>query len=241
MRLRVLLFTLILLTITACSSSDAPTFSTNTPAPLTGFVEFAPHLQNAVFYSEVLNLSGTAQDMVNDRFRIRVINALDEVIAETVVTVQDEQWEVSLVHGYTGEPMQLNIFALPENTQFVGDYALLTTIISDLEYRPDGLYGAILYPLADDVVGGDQIEVYGTLSGTSQPAWVQLVIDDEVISEFETTYQNTTRVDEMWWETELILPTDYAGPATLKLGYKDDTGSFVEVEAVNIMLSIIAG
>jgi len=233
------------LLLAACSPVVPQEAATPVPtAPLLqGEVNITHPSNGSIIYAETLYLEGLARGLPSDGFRLRVLSANDEIIAETTVQpAEDETWTLELVHEYAGDPTEVTIFALPVDESISGDYDLVTAMFANLDFRPEGIYGQIINPAENDIVGGDVIPVIGTVSGINSPLTITLtqpdatVIDEEIVA-----ITNPYRIDAVLWNTQLQRG-DYTGPANLSVTYIDSqSGGLVTLHRIEIGISIAAG
>src|SRR5688572_2394982 len=113
---------LIIVLFSACTPAD----NNATPVPtatagLSGSVDIVYPPDGSTVYAESLSLRGTAQGLANNTFTIEVVGVDDEIIARSSVTATDGQWAVELPHSYTGEPVEVSIYALPSDTDLTSD------------------------------------------------------------------------------------------------------------------------
>lgn len=239
-----LLFTLLL---AACAPVESPSQSNVTVLPtsqaLAGNVSITHPQDGSIIYAEALYLEGIAADLPEAGFRIQLISASDEILAETTLQPDTQNWSLELVHGYAGDPTEVSIFALPANETIETDYSLVSIVIAPLDTRPEGIFGRLDAPLSGSVVGGDVIEIIGTISGLEDTTLnVSLERPDgSLISESVATVINPYLVDEVVWTANLDTE-DYTGPATVRAFYTDpETEDIVEIGNSDVVISIAAG
>ncbi len=224
----------------ACSPSDPAQTPIPTVPPLEGNVSIEMPLDGAVIYSEVFVLRGTAQGV--DTFQLLITDTADETIARAMVDVEDGQWAVNIPHTYNGEPTEAIISALPTNASVAGDYDLVSIILSSIDNRPDGVFGSIISPIDESVVGGDFIPISGNASGLFEGTFIlALENEGEIISQLVMTHNNPNLIDDMPWSADLQT-NDYTGEATIRMYYQDARdGTEVTLDSVVITISQIAG
>ncbi len=243
MRLTIAICCLALL-ITGCggepqAASDTP--AAPSAAPLTGAVDIEFPPDGAVIFAESLHLAGTSAGV--ETFVIQLVDVNETIITATTITpAADGRWQTEVVHGYTGEPTEVNILALPaaDDTR---DYDIATIILTDISNRPQGVFGAIFSPFDGATVGGDTIEVTGTASGLFEGTMqLELTdVDGTLISTMVVTVFNPNLIDEIPWTAD--LPTSgYLGEATIR-AYSVDMadGSEDLIGQVTITLTDAAG
>jgi hypothetical protein len=244
MRYAITFFTGLIIILTACQSTPQSVETAIPTVPtLQGQVDIITPQSGSIIYSEALYLQGSAEDVPEEGFRLRVVTALDEVLTETVVRPEDGQWLVELVHEYRGDPTEVSIYALPVNEAIPLDYDVEAIMLVALALRPEGVFGSIQAPQEGSTPGGDTIPVSGTASGVFENMFTVVMEqpDGTEISSVGVTMSNPYFIDEMVWETD--LPTnDYTGPAVIRAYTVDAAdGSEIELGRVNIMVSQVAG
>jgi hypothetical protein len=243
-----LIFAMLMMVIAACTpaASDPGTGELtvlSTEAPLPGSVEIEVPENGAIIYAETMFISGTASDLPDGGFQLEVVTASGEQLVETTVQPDDGSWQVELVHGYEGDPMEAQIFALPVDTTIQGEYDVETIAVSSQDNRPEGTFGSIISPGEGVTLGGDSIEVSGTASGLFENTLVVVLEDAEgsVLDEEILTITNPYFIDEMVWSA--TLETDgYTGEATIRAYYQDaQDGDEVTLDEVTFTLQVAAG
>jgi hypothetical protein len=234
----VILLTLIL---SACQSTAEPT---TTPEPtLQGTVNITTPISGSVIYAESLWIEGNAENVPADGIKIRVVTAEDTLLAETTVQPEAGKWQVEVVHGYTGDPTEVSIYAMSPDEQVMQEYDIETVMIAPLNMRPDGVYGMILSPQDGDTPGGDEIPVIGSASGVFENQFTLALEqpDGTEISTVHVTMMNPYFIDEMLWEAS--LPTnEYTGPAIIRAyALSTEDGSEIPLGQVEVMVSRVAG
>ncbi len=221
--------------LAGCSVVPAPTA---TPNP--GSVTIQTPQTGAMIYSPTLYLSGAA-NLPSNQFRLTVINALDETLLDTLITVQDGRWSYDMPNAPTGDPIEVTISALPATGGL--DLDTVSVVLASEAQRPAGVYGAILAPFEGDTVGGEIIPVSGTASGLFEGALnVDLTKPDgTIISGIVLTVENPGMIDEVPWQTE-ISTSNYRGPAVLHAYYHSaKDGTPVTLAKVAITVAEAAG
>ncbi len=194
---------------------------------------------SAVIYAEVLFIGGSiAQDTA---FTLQIMTVDDEIIAETQVNATAGNWTVELMHGYTGDPTEVVIQAMQDDTLLASTAILLT----DVSYRPEGVYGSILLPENGSEAGGDMILVSGRASGVDTLLVEVIGDDDQVIGSQVVILMNPYFIDEVPWEAALNV-TGYTGQAVIRVTADDaqnDTAAQIEnpLDVVRITLTNVAG
>lgn len=240
--MRITILSLIIACCAACAPAANPAVTVfPTQPPLQGSVTIT-HPQNGnIIYAEALYVAGTAANIPNEGFRLRVTSALDEEIADVTVQPEGEDWSLEIVHQYTGDPTEMTIVALPLTGTVDNAYAITSAAIAPLTTRPEGTFGTILQPNPASVVGGDVLLVVGTVSGLpgDEARLILAQPDGTPISEVPIIIDHPYAIDEVLWEVN-IETNSYTGPALLMLAY-DEAEASVELGRVEITLSIVAG
>lgn len=208
-----------------------------------GTVNIITPASGSIIYAESLWLAGESDNVPDEGFKIRIVTAEDEILAETTIQPENGQWQLEIVHGYAGDPTEVLVYALPVDERITQDYDITTILISSLEQRPDGVFGRILSPQNSDTPGGDEILVIGSASGVFENEFTLAMLrpDGTEISSVQVIMLNPYFVDDMLWEAS--LPTnDYTGPATIKaFAFSAADGSEIPLGEVDVMISRIAG
>lgn len=244
MRNGILMLVLLLLCglLAACASDAAPQATRQPTMPvLIGQVTIDAPLTGSSIYAETLSIRGSANDLPPEGFMLRVVTASDDVLAATRIQPDGANWGLDLVHGYTGDPTEVSIIAEPANPLVGGDYALNSVLLLPLTLRPEGVFGAIAMPAPDTVVGGDQIQVQGTLSGVPEMAFNLGLYTraGDRLSEQRVQLPAHAPIDEAVWQTSLDT-AGYTGPAIIRMRLPDAAADDV-LNDVFIMISIAAG
>ena len=138
MSIRLFYVLLLVLSFTACiaSSEQDNATGTSSPEPLIGTVDITFPMSGAIIYSETLYLSGTANNIPSEGFRIELIAPDESVIAATLVQTDSDTWVTEIVHEYSGDPTEVTIVAkgLDENSPL--DYDIESILLSSLAQRP---------------------------------------------------------------------------------------------------------
>jgi hypothetical protein len=225
--LRFLLFSLCL---TACSSESV----TVTPqaAALTGTVQLIEPPAGAVIYAEVMRISGTAEGVPAGGF-VLVVSANDAEIARSRVLVSEGAWQIELLHGYRGDPVEASISAISPDPAVSEAYAHRLIALSSLAQRPAGAFARVTSNTHEGTLGGDLIRIEGMASGLAENRLMLRLLtpEEDLISESSITVTNPFIVDEMPWSADLSRG-DYTGPATLEL--RDAAGAVLSSQAVTV-------
>lgn len=243
-RMLISLVTLIL--AGACGPGTPAATLPPTPPEITGRVEITMPQPATVVYAEALYLSGTAENIPDNRFTLHLLDSDDQLLAQTAVTVQEDgRWQVELVHGYSGDPDEASILALPSypGAPAGGTYAARSIMLAGSSARPEGAFGSITGPLEGDSIGGDFIQVSGTVSGVFENEFTLELVsaDGRVIDQRPVLTANPYYVDEVPWSAELAT-NGYTGPATVRAyDLSAHDGSEIALASVNITLTNTAG
>ncbi|GAB4508752.1 MAG: hypothetical protein OHK0046_02160 [Anaerolineae bacterium] len=205
--MRPLLLLITLLLLAACGGAANETTPDNAPA-----VDIQTPQNSTIVYAETLFVSGIVQNPPQ-QFTLQLVGADDTVLATTDVNTQQAMWQIEFVHGYTGSPTEATVRAL-SGEAIVDSTAIL---LSELEQRPEGIYGSLLTPINGTEVGGDLIQVTGRASGLPENSLtVDLVAPDgTVITSQNLTLNNPYFVDDVPWSVDLERGT-YTGQATIQ-------------------------
>jgi hypothetical protein len=243
MRHIALFLTLIILAACAPAQSGGVTIIP-TQVSLQGNVNITYPISGSIIYAEALFLQGTASNIPAEGFRIQIIAPDDTILAETIVQADDDTWQLELVHEYSGEPIEAIIIARSLDNAVPEDYDIESIIISSSEYRPEGVFGAIIAPAPNSTVGGDQIPIIGRGSGFFEGTFIlalEEADDGTEISQVVVTMFNPYFIDDMIWEVD--LPTNgFTGHAVLRMFYQSAaTGEEIDIERVELVISSVAG
>lgn len=227
--------------LAACGMPNIPAETpTPTVPPLIGDVTIDQPESGSIIYAETMLLSGTASDVPAEGFLLRLtIN--EETIVESTIQPEDGVWSVQWVHQYTGEPTEATLTALSPNPLVQAEYITSLIVLSSVAHRPEGVFGRLLFPNDEEVLGGDQLEVRGTASGIPDNTLTVVLENSEgIISQQTAIIDNPFFIDEMIWSADLTV-TGETGPATIRVYYTDESGEEVLLDEVDIMLSMVAG
>jgi hypothetical protein len=234
---------LILSMTTACSLSES---SAPTSAPgLIGSVTINYPQDGTTVYAEMIYIQGTAEGLPNNTFTMEVVSVDDTIIARVTTTVTDGNWIVELPHQYTGEPVEVTIYAIPTDGDVATDasYDTAMIILAGNSYRPEGVFGSITSPVAGGAVGGESIQITGTASGLFENALTLGLYgaDGAEISRTFITVMNPYFVDAALWSAE--LPTNgYVGAGELRASYTQASdGKEVVIATVPVTVAQEAG
>jgi len=237
---RTLVMTMLLI---FCGCTVAPQV---TPTPeITGSVDIVYPQDGSIIYAEQLFLSGTASDIPGDTFALQLIGPDGSVVGRYPVQTSAREWQVEIPHGYSDEPIEVNIFAVPEagNIPSDVDYDVATIVLAGQTYRPEGVFGSIVSPSEGSAVGGDTFEVNGTVSGVFENTFTLALFDAEgnVIDSKSVTVFNPYFTDEVPWTDELAT-NSYVGAAAIRVLYVSPAdGSEIALDEVQVTLEEQAG
>lgn len=200
-----------LLIATACSPAvPQPTITPSIPT-LEGSVDILYPEDGSIIYSEALTISGTA---TTSDFTLKLIGPDEQVIAQ--VAGQAGDWKVELIHAYNGEPIEVNILAVPIDTETGIDYDIATILLANIDSRPEGIFASITSPAEDDTIGGEMIQISGMASGL-QTLFIALIgSNGTVINSQDVTVHNPYMIDDMPWTAELVT-NGYTGSAEIHI------------------------
>jgi len=225
--MRKILFALLIMTLAACGGGDDDpegfTRPTATFEPGASTVDILFPQNGTIIYAEAITVSGRLVGQPQ-QFTVQVVTLDDEILVESTLDEQPGDWSVEVIHGYTGDPTEIEIRAVPGGTSAdVFDRA--GVLISDASNRPDGAFGSIILPADGSEIGGDLIPVEGRASGaTENTITIELARADGRLVAVETiTLANPYFIDEVPWRIELDRQSA-SGPATLSI-YMDDPGN----------------
>jgi hypothetical protein len=243
--MRQLIFALLTLLAACGPVTPVATPMPTTPA-VTGTVEIEYPPAGTVVYSEVLQLSGMAQGVPDNQFAIQLTGADEKSMGRATAQVNpDGTWTVEMVPGYTGEPMEVTILALPiyDGAPPNSDYTISPIVLAGSSYRPEGVFGSVTLPSEGEQVGGDSIEVSGTASGVFENQFqVELrAPDGSVVTSQGVTLVNPYFADEVPWVIELAT-NGYTGPAEIRAFTNSPSdGSEILLGSVNVTITQDAG
>jgi hypothetical protein len=242
--LTTLALTLFLLTACNLTDNNAPNNAPTSPPGLTGSVDIAYPIDGTTVYAEALLMRGTASGLPNNTFTLEIVGVDDEIIARSSVTMTDGQWMVELPHSYTGEPIEVSIYAIPSDPDLTSDlrYDTGTIILAGLSYRPEGIFGTVTFPTADSTVSGETIPVSGTASGLFEGTMLLGLYSEDgtEISRLVLTLEGQP-YDVVPWTAE--LPTNgYIGLAEIRAFYQQASdGKPVILSSAIVTVSATAG
>ena len=241
----------LMLLLSACAGAANTT--NNTPVPtipvLVGQADILTPATGSIIYSETLTISGTANDLPPEGFTVRVITAQDDLLAETTLRTADldaGRWSLQIAHGYVGQPTEISVLAAAANPVIPGRYDVSSVLLLPLSERPEGVFGSIRFPASDAVVGGDSIQVEGTLSGVADGRFTLALYEraGDLISEQPVVLDGYTALDEGVW-TATVQTNSYVGPAVLRMTTPQQGTNGGEtplmLDELALMLSLAAG
>jgi len=205
----------LLLLLSACSPSALLPTPSPTPPALEGSVDILYPQDGSIIYSEALTLSGTASA---SNFALKLVAPDEQVIAETTIQTQGDEWTVELIHNYAGEPIEVNILAVPVDATITTEYDIATILLAPLESRPEGTFGSITMPTEGDTVGGEMIQVSGMASGFAENTLSIALIgsDGTTVDSKNIALHNPYQIDDMPWTAELAT-NGYTGSAEIRI------------------------
>ena len=232
-----------LLSLAACNGTAETPVINSTPStePLIGDVSIVHPAEGSIIYSELLWVDGETSDWQGETFNLQLLDLDDNLIAQAKIQPEsDGTWQVTLEHGYQGEPIEATLVIVSNTEQIL---ASRSVVIAGMAYRPEGVFGSITLPISGSTLGGDSFTVQGTASGVFENSFVVAletpdgeVIDQEVVTAFNPFY-----VDEMPWEAELETK-GYIGIATIRAyAIAPSDGREAPLGSVNITITDAAG
>lgn len=217
------------------TSTDTPPIETSASVTIN-----APSI-GTVIYSDRIYVAGTADALPENNFQLEVATVADEVLGEAIIEPQNGEWNVQLPHNYTGDPTEITIRAYAEGAEAGTEYDIAAAVLSPADNRPEGTYGLILQPSDGDTAGGEQIPLFGVISGIdADELIVRLIMGDEIITEQIISVDYPNRADEIPWQADLST-SERTGPVTITVGYADAEDGFILLDEVSIVLTAIAG
>lgn len=234
--MRLLLAITCLALLAACRPAAPVATATPTTPELIGEVVILSPPAGALIYAEVMRISGTATNVPGDQFELALVGPDETNIADSVIQLDGESWQIELPHHYTAEPIEVTLTARPLDPSINSAYDLVTIALAGLDYRPPGTFGAITLPPDGSAVGGDQIQVAGTASGLpdNQLTLTLLAADGTVIDSQTIIIDNPYRINDLPWRAE-ISTNGYMGAASLQV-----SGQQVIAE-INLTIDTTAG
>jgi hypothetical protein len=215
------LFVVFMLLMAACSPPTANVNGGSVTIRLEDqYILMENPADGTVIYSELLYASGVVQREARSGFRLALVDAAEQTIAETVIYPDEHAtWRVELPHTYQGEPSEMTLLGLPLDAESEQVYSSTSLIIAGLQYRPEGTFGSIRLPSDGMTVGGESILVEGTLSGLGDiPVRIKLMRPDDLqpLDSVEVGSSSPFVLDETPWRVALSTAF-YIGPAQLVL------------------------
>jgi hypothetical protein len=239
-RLIALLLTVIItLTLVACGDDNPEGFQepTTTTEPGASSVDILLPQTSTIVYAESIQISGRLADSPQ-QFSIRLITPDGQTIAEAQVDAQPGNWQLEVVHGYSGDPSEIEIQAVAANGEI---YDRESILLSSITHRPEGAFVSIIVPLDGDTVGGDLILVEGRASGIESDSMTIELIDsnNSIVDSQVVTLNNPAVIDEVPWSAELNRGQT-TGSALLRISGIQD-GAITEFDQIAVVLSEAAG
>lgn len=243
--MRVVIIVLSLFTLVACSPANTPQV-TNQPTQdpsLTGNVTISTPASSTIIYSETVHLAGQASGIPDNQFQIQLVGPDDDVYATASALIDPSgNWRVEMPHGYSGEPVEITVNAVPVGAD-TRLYAAHSLGLAGLSYRPEGTFGSITRPAEGDSVGGDLIEVTGRGSGIFENTLlVSLITEDgAIIDNHILTLDNPNIMDDVPWQVDLAT-NNYTGPAEIHIFYQSITPvDEVTLDTIKVTITNEAG
>lgn len=229
-----------LLMIAGCTSDEPSETSMPTQPPLVGHVEITSPKTGAIIYAETLYIGGSIQGV--DRFQLQVQTLDGDMLYDSGVMGVAGHWNIEIPHAYVGEPIEAIVRAKSSDDRVTLPYGEMSILISSLDNRPEGIFGAILAPADGSPAGGDAIQVNGTASGIPDNRLTVTLRDDKGLIDKQVIVQdNPYHVDERTWSADL-LTNGYTGTAMIDLAYTDsDSGAETLLDSISIVIGSAAG
>ncbi|MGQ9887825.1 MAG: hypothetical protein ACUVSX_04975 [Aggregatilineales bacterium] len=198
----------------------------------------------ANIYAEVMYLAGTAPALSDERFVLRLVGPDGDVISSHIVDAQqDGEWQIELLHSYSGEPIEVVVEALPVGAAGQQLYDAVTVMLAGIQHRPASLTGSIDYPAPAEPLGGEAIIVSGAFSGVpGNSFWLALVAaDGRLLDERQVELHNPYHIDLMPWSAELAT-SGYVGPAEVRAFVRAADGTVERaLDSVAVVIAQEAG
>lgn len=234
------------LLLTACASSRPPASVPNdavNSASIDGEVRIVYPPAGAHLYAEVVYVAGTASSLPQRRFVLRLVGPDDAVISShTVEAPASGNWQVELLRGYSGAPIEVIIEAVSADKTDQQAYDAVTVMMASIQHRPASLTGGIQSSVSGASVGGDVIAVSGAFSGIPNNVfWLALTAaDGRALDERQVALHNPYSVDLMPWSAELVTG-GYVGPAELRAFTRTADGAERVLDSTTIVIVQEAG
>jgi len=236
---------LLMVLLAACGGGeDDPegfTRATATFEPGASTVDILFPQNGTVIYAEAVTVSGRLVGQPQ-QFTVQVVDLDENILVESTLDEQPGDWLVEMIHGYSGDPSELEIRAISAG-EAAEIFDRANVLISDVSNRPAGAFGTVVLPAAGDMLGGDMIPVEGRASGaTENTLTVELVREDgRMVDTRIVTLNNPYLIDEVPWQVELDR-READGPATLTVYTDDPSGEGrIELAVIEVELAEAAG
>jgi len=217
-----------LVLLAACTPAAAPPTAVMSNL---GTVTITAPAEGTVYYGGFVTAYGTAQALPADGFDL-VVAAEAESVRVRVVP-QGSTWS-AVVPFPAAESGVLTLQAAAIGRGWV--YDTVIAAVGRPEDRPEGVYGLILSPTADDAPGGEQIMVRGVVSSVTDD--VQLVLTSAQGQEVQRVAVQLPMMhplDEIPFQVDIVTGGN-VGLHTLTLRVSDTV-----LDEVTFMLSTAAG
>lgn len=236
----VLLLSLTILTLlAACGGDDPEGFQDPTAAfePGTSTVDILLPRTSTIIYAETIQISGMLADNPQE-FSIRLLTPNGETLTEVQVNAQPGEWQTEVIHGYSGDPSEIEIKAVATNGEI---YDTESVLLSSITHRPEGVFASIIAPLEGDTVGGDSIPVEGRASGIeSNSLTIELVDSNNTVVDTQLVpLNNPSVIDEVPWSAELNRG-QATGSATIRIS-TTQASEITEFDRIAVILTEAAG
>jgi len=237
--LTIIFLTALLITLPACGgASDDNDQAPNSSQTSSVTIEYPRN--GSIIYGETLHISGTAGENAST-FRLSVADIEGNTLAETTLDAEAGTWNVELPHGYSGDPTEVTLKALPttpdENTTA---YDTRVILLTDISHRQEGVFGSLLFPTNGTQVGGEMLQVSGRISGTDAIT-VEWHDDSNTVRESLTVpVTNPNLLDDVPWQAELTFG-NYTGQAIILAKVMDTDDNEIEIGEVRVTVTRAAG
>ena len=217
-----------LMLLAACTPAAAPPTAVMSNL---GTVTITAPAEGTVYYSGFVTAHGTAQELPADGFDLIVASEAESVRVRVVP--QRSTWSAVVPFSAVKSGV-ITLQAAAVGREWI--YNTVTAAVGKPEDRPEGVYGLILNPTADDVPGGEQIMVRGVVSGVTDD--VQLVLTNAQGQEVQRVAVQLPKMhplDEIPFQVDIVTGGN-VGLHTLTLRVSDTV-----LDEVTFMLSTAAG
>jgi hypothetical protein len=209
---------ILILTLSACGGLGGAS-PTADPMAMTVTLNAPP--DGAVIYASALYVAGTladAPDSGSVPLLIRLRKPDGSVIAQARVETTPGDWSAEMIHDYSGDPTRAVVEVLPavSGTGEAGVFASSEIVLGKLSERPEGAFITLIAPEDGREIGGDEVQVMGTVSGVSAEALDVTLVDSnaQVLDTQTAVIAGRYPIDEIPW-TVSLTPGEYRGNAII--------------------------